>query len=198
MSAHPLITPAPQRRVRALAHLLRSPLTAARLRLRLAGHQQGHSNALSEVEAALVTLDAAVARLLPLATGATPNLARLPSDLVAIVLSTMRSCGVASSLQTPATLPGRWDGFAVSCIVRNLLSLARDRPTRTMAVTLTKVPDGAMLVLVGSAAAPPSDDARRWLIQRLVRAHGGSASLTFEPGRFNAQVFLAGYNPVEG
>jgi hypothetical protein len=181
-----------QRRVRALVHLLRTPLTAARLRLRLTVQDRGPAPALTDVEAALVGLDAAVARLLPLAAGELPHLPREPADLVAIVAEVAQAAGLGGALRAPATLSGCWDRFAVACIVRNLLALAKACPGGLLALTLAPAPRGAALTLLGSAVAPHPTGARRWLIQHLARAHGGSATFSFEPGLCSAQVFLAG------
>jgi hypothetical protein len=194
----PPLVPAAQRRIRALVHLIRTPSTATRLRLRLTAHHQPQAVGLADLEAALAWFDTAVERLLPLAAGVPPNLERLPSNLVSVVAAAARAAGAGARLHTPATLSGHWDGFAVACIVRNLLSLAMDRPTRAAALTLARAPGGATLALLGTAPAPPPDDARRWLIQHLARAHGGRVSFSFEPGRCSAQLFLAGDEDREG
>jgi hypothetical protein len=117
----------------------------------------------------------------------------VPCDLVPIVIAVAREMSAGGSLHTPASLPGRWDGFAVACIVRNLLSLTtRERPTPVLAMTLARAARGATLSLLASAAALSPGDARPWLIQELARAHGGRASFSFDPNRLSAQVFLAG------
>jgi hypothetical protein len=187
-----LPVPSPQRRVGALVHLLRTPLAAARLRLRLTAHDLNQPHALADLEAALMGLDTAVARLLPLAAGGIPKLERAPCDLVPIVIDVGRAMAAGGSLHTPASLAGRWDAFAVGTIVRNLLSLAaRERPS-PLVMTLARAAGGATLSLLASAAALPPGDARPWLIQELAHAHGGRASFSFDPNRLSAQVFLAG------
>ena len=195
LSARPReITPHP--RVRALMHLMRTPLSAALLRLRLSALDQDRPAALADLEGALLGFDTAVATLLPLAGGALPTLQPVPGDLVPLVVEAARAGATSGSLHAPTTLPGLWDGFAVACIVRNLLSLATvtsRRPVKVLAMTLSRAARGASLSLLASAAAPPPGDARPWLIERLAQAHGGHASFSFEPNRLSAQVSLAGY-----
>ncbi len=183
----PPLAPASQRRVRALVHLLRTPLSAALLHLRLSALTAHAPGALAEIEAALMELDGALARLLPLAAGLIPTLARTPGDLVPLVVPPARAAGAA--LQAPSTLMGSWDRFAVVCIVRNLLSLA---PGGGVALILTREARGATLALSGSGALPAAADPRLWLIRRLAEAHSGRASFSSAPGRVSARLFLAG------
>jgi len=187
----PSLTPTPQRRVRALVHLLRAPLASARLRLRLAARESDERGTVADTEAALIAADTAVARLLPLAVGSPPPLEPAPGDLVQIVVAVVRA-SAGASLQTPSNLCGNWDAFAVGCLLRNLLSLARAHPARPAAVTLQRADWGATLAVVSSAAPVPAGDARRWLIEQLVKGHGGDISFSRAPETFSAHLLLPG------
>jgi hypothetical protein len=191
------VTPPPARRVRALIHQVRSPLTAALLRVRSCAHQDG-SRAMLDLEASLVAADTAVTRLFPLAGGMVPSLVFQPADLVALVTSAVRAANVSASLDAGPPLPAAWDTFAVACIVRNLLMLADAQPAHPARLTLQGEQQAAVLTLVGLAASPPLEDARRWLVQQLAVAHGGRATFAREQGRVAAYVFMLGRSQEPG
>jgi hypothetical protein len=186
------LTPAPVRRVRALIHQVRSPLTAALLRVRAWAAHEGAPRAMRDLEGALVAADTAITRLFPLAGGMVPALVFQPGDLAALVTEAVRAAGVSASLEAGPPLPAAWDAFAVGCIVRNLLSLADARPAHPARLTLQGEGQAAVLTLVGRAASPPLGEARRWLVQQLAAAHGGRATFALEQGRVAAYVFLLG------
>jgi hypothetical protein len=178
-------------RCRALLHVFRTPLNAARLRLRLTAQGSQAGPRIDSVEADLAAADDAVARLLPLAAGVMAPLDPRPGDLAQIVVAAMRMPGKQASLETPATLPGNWDRFAVECIVRNLLALVATGSVEAASFRLKAAEAGAMLSVAGSSMVSPPDDARRWLIEQLATAHGGWSTFFRAPGLATADVFLA-------
>jgi hypothetical protein len=175
---------------RALIHLMRSPLSAARLRLRLLDVDPPAPQLIADVEQQLVAADGALARLVPL-TGGAAALEPVPGDLADLVGAAVRAAAPSATMRAPsAPRRGCWDGVAIECIVRNLMHLSGSRPAHPAEFTLRAAPGGARLVMTSSTENPPADGARRWLIQQLAAAHGGWLSLSFRPGRLAAEVFL--------
>jgi hypothetical protein len=180
---------------RALIHMLRSPLSAARLRLRFVQVDPAKSGALAEIERHLTTSDGAIARLLPL-TGGLADLEPMPGDLAAILAAAVRADAPAATFRTVGPMPGRWDRYAVECIVRNLLTLAGARPLHPAVFSLEPSDGGALLSVSCSVGRPNADAASRWLIQQLAAAHGGWSTCSTGPDPFTAQVFLRGGDPT--
>jgi hypothetical protein len=178
--AAPLTDVSPEQ-LRALIHLMRSPLSAARLRLRFLDIDPPAPQMTANIEKDLVAADDAVSRLVPLTHGAA-ELEPVPGDLVDLVAASVRSAAPFATLRTlGAVRGGRWDGVAVECIVRNLMALSGGRPLHPALFTLRAAPGGARLAVTSTAENPPADGARRWLIQQLAAAHGGWSSFTSEP-----------------
>jgi hypothetical protein len=176
---------------RALMHMMRSPISAARLRLRFAELDQPSNDQVDEIEQDLLAADAAIARLTPL-TGGPAILEPVPGDLATIVASSVRAGALSTRLQAVGVLAGSWDQFAVDCIVRNLMALSAGRTLQPAVFTLTPSPGGARLAVTSKNGNPPVDGGRRWLVQQLAAAHGGSSWFASSPESFAAEVFLRG------
>ena len=190
--AEPRLADVSSEQRRALMHLMRSPLSAARLRLRFLDVDPPAPRMLADIEQSLMAADSAVSRLVPL-SGGEAALEPVPGDLVDLVSASVRAAAPFATLRTLGALSGgRWDGVAIDCIVRNLMGLSGGRSLHPTVFTLRAAPGGARLTVASSAENPPADGARRWLIQRLAAAHGGRSSFSSQPGRFAAEVFLGG------
>jgi hypothetical protein len=160
-SAEPRLADVSPEQRRALIHLMRSPLSAARLRLRFLDVDPPAPRMLAAIEQDLVAADGAVSRLVPL-TGGAADLEPVPGELVDLVNASVRTAAPFATLRTMGTLSGgRWDGLAVECIVRNLVVLSGGRPLHPAVFTLRSAPGGARLAVTSSAENPPAEEARR-------------------------------------